>query len=645
MQLGLTSRLAIVGIASALVPFFAGAAMLVAQPGALGGSDIDADLDRAAATTAARLAERRADMEFAVGLIDRAKLAPLIRASDGPKLTRLVNDAWRAQQGADAAPLAATVVGGIGSSDLPFDAGDAVVAIDTGVRDVEGAPRFVVVVDTDGVAEILDEVAHDQHVRLAVLDASDSTTPHTGTSSRSTHGRHGGDWTVHATEAGKLDFDPSTPPRWRELRSDGRRVVAAVDDTQLGLALRGRGADAAAALAMLLAAGVLCAVAMALLMNRMLGRVADVAERIAGGDFDTRLDVVGSDANARVAGSLNHLAHEVQVRIGTLEHTVDRLDRTLAAIDDGVGTWSSDGVLETWNAGAERLTGVPAAVARAGEGATVAALREERRIGRRRILLPIDDGESHLAVELTVRGMRDGGVLQVLRDAAPALSIEQARANFLVTAAHELRTPLTSILGFAATLADHDLELSDDVRATALDQILTESNRLDAVVHSLFESSLLVRDKLEVTIGTVDLRTLVTDVAGETVTNEVPDSTRVNADRGALARALDAVIDNAHKYGRSPVVVSAQSIGAGHRVRLTVRDSGEGVPPDLHEAMFEPFNRLDPEMRSDVGGAGMGLYNARRLVEAMGGTIGIASGAAGERRTMSVEIELPTSVG
>jgi len=137
-----------------------------------------------------------------------------------------------------------------------------------------------------------------------------------------------------------------------------------------------------------------------------------------------------------------------------------------------------------------------------------------------------------------------------------------------------------------------------------------------------------VRDKLEVTIERVELLPLLrrivasralaasVDLAG------VDEGLAVRADVDGLEKAFGAVLDNADKYGRPPVTVTAHATGAA-RVRIVVCDWGSGIDPAFHDAVFEPFHRADPEMRSEVGGAGMGLYNARRLVEAMDGTLTI----------------------
>ncbi len=549
----------------------------------------DRDLERTLAVASARLAEQRADLSFSLARLDDRDLDRIGRSGSATA----VADELAAVRGA-ALPTAA----------------DATSA-EVGVR-ATGAERWRLVAwEPGGTERILAPLVAGTRQSLELT----TTGAETGTVRRGV---------VVGQARARAGDDPALERGVMVDAERGARLVASLDGSKLGLLLRGRGDTFRIALGLLLGAGVLCAVATALVMDRALTRIADTAERMSGGDFEARLEVVGSDAGARVAASLNELAGALQERIGVLESTVDRLDRTLAAIDDGVCTWSRDGALETWNAAAAALTGTSLEAARAGAAVT-AALREARVPGRRRALLPIGDGANHLVVDLAVRRTRDGGTLQVFRDAAPALSLEQARSNFLVTAAHELRTPLTTILGFAATLADDELPLTEVDRAVAIQHVLAESERLADVVQSLFDTSLLVRDRIEVSLERVRVADVVEHVVGASHAPMVElvgdvDATEVRADRSALERALAAVLDNAVKYGAPPIQLEVMAAD-DERIAIVVRDHGGGVPADHLDALFEPFNRLDPEMRSDVGGAGMGLYTARRLLGAMDATV------------------------
>ncbi len=616
-RVGLTTRLAFVGIASALVPFSVAVGVLAFLPDDVTARGADQDLQRTLALASARAQEHRADLAFALARVDDTELEAVARRRALGPATSTIRAAWN-EMAIDGPQLAIQLV----PPGAPVVARDPITT-SIRIRPRAGAAQWTVVVSQPGATRrILRDVVDRTDLSIALVEPAREVSA------------IGGDravdepWAVRVDADGGVEFATDAPRRWRVQAFEdtaGTWFVAALDGSKFDLLLRGRGQEFRIALVLLLAAGLLCAVTTALLMNRLLGRIAATAEHMSSGDFEERLDVIGTDAAARVATSLNELAEQLQLRIGSLEGTVDRLDRTLAAIDDGVCTWSADGRLETWNAAAATLIGTTADEARAGAPVTE-ALRAGRTPGRRRVLLPLADGESHVVTDLYVRRMQDGGTLQVFRDAAPALSLEQARANFLVTAAHELRTPLTSILGFAATLADDDLHISDDDHAAAMGHVLAGARRLADVVQSLFDTSLLVRDRIEVALEPVDLLDVLEHVVQDSIAPMVEfvgvsRGVTVRADRAALERALAAILDNAAKYGEPPIEVEVVDHPHDERIEVVVRDYGAGVPADLVDTVFEPFHRLDPEMRSDVGGAGMGLYNARRLLGAMDASV------------------------
>lgn len=607
-RLSLTWRLVIIALMSAVVPFAIAAAAVLAVPSSVVEVEIDSQLDQALQSGSTRLQARRLDLALALARTDSAKLTSAVQAQNAARVEQLVRAQLRS------------------SADIEVFAGEQahpdVAAVEELVSVKSGTQtQQVVVADMDAAKALADlEKELDVTYQLAAPQRTSLTSDRSAGSAR--------------IRGGAVDFASDGPSLWRSALLDERtrlQLVAAVDGSKLDLVMRGRGSDIEIALALLLVASLLTAAATAMFLDRVLGKVATAAESLSAGDYEQQLPVVGHDAGARVALSLNTLAGQLQERIGALETTVDRLDRTLAAIGDGVCTWSEDGKLETWNAGAESLAQVSEREARSGCPAAD-FLRTQLVEGERRVLLPVSHGQSHLVVDLAVKRMQNGGTLQVFRDATREMSIEQARANFLVTAAHQLRTPLTAILGFAATLADRQLQLTDDVRAISADQVLDQAKKLDEVVSSLVETSLIVQDRVEVNLERVDMRHLVR----ETVDASLVEGTRkklgartlyARADKDGLQRALVAVLDNAGKYGRAPIDVELSA--ADDAIEVVVRDHGEGIDAEHHEAVFEPFSRIDPEMRSNVGGTGMGLYRARRLIEAMGGTLTVSSPKGG----------------
>jgi two-component system sensor histidine kinase ResE len=428
-----------------------------------------------------------------------------------------------------------------------------------------------------------------------------------------------------------------TEGRWM-LAVDRKRVLApdmelhaVVTASRLEHIAGARLQELALALCALLISGLCTAAACVLLTRRAFDGFAHQARRIASGDYEARLPVVGNDGAAAVARSLNELAAELQLRIDDLQRTIDRFDRTLDAIEAGVVLWNADGELELNNRAMLTLVDAPGVTL---PDSVNEFLGSQLSPGRRRAMLPQADSGESLVVDLVVAPTRDGGIVQVVQDASNAVAIEEARTNFLVTAAHELRTPLSPLVGFLP-LAITDT--SDGDAATieiARDEVQRAAARVDAIVSALFDASLVATGSVPMAIRNYDIEPIVEYLASKVgadhprISIELPEDLRAAIDPNALETVLAEIIDNAAKYGAGPITITGGWSDAGH-VTIEVRDFGPGLAEDDCERVFTAFFRADPEMHDGVSGAGLGLFTARKLIEAMNGSMTISSGDDG----------------
>ena len=124
---------------------------------------------------------------------------------------------------------------------------------------------------------------------------------------------------------------------------------------------------------------------------------------------------------------------------------------------------------------------------------------------------------------------------------------------------------------------------------------------------------------------------------------DVPVDLVAIADRRALVGIVSVLVENAVKYGSAPFSITGERTGGS--VALLVRDAGPGIEPHHQTRIFDPFYRIDVDMRSGVGGAGLGLFTARKLIEAMHGMIRVRS-TPGNGTTFVLELPgAPTSSG
>jgi two-component system phosphate regulon sensor histidine kinase PhoR len=232
-----------------------------------------------------------------------------------------------------------------------------------------------------------------------------------------------------------------------------------------------------------------------------------------------------------------------------------------------------------------------------------------------------------------LRGQAPAGVVAVLGDLTELRRLEVVRRDFVANASHELRTPLTAVQGFAETLASGKVPQAD--RQRYLEIILQHSRRLGALVDDLLELSRIESGKLELLPSEVRLAAVV-DRALESL-NQLFEQRKISAKRGSLdpvsvradARALEQVLvnllENAGKYTEPGGRIEVRAEPVGDMVRVSVEDTGIGIPEAHLARIFERFYRVDKARSRALGGTGLGLSIVRHLVESMGGQVSVES--------------------
>ena len=226
--------------------------------------------------------------------------------------------------------------------------------------------------------------------------------------------------------------------------------------------------------------------------------------------------------------------------------------------------------------------------------------------------------------------------LEVARDVAEKAN--RAKSEFLSAMSHELRTPLNAILGFAQ-LIESDTPPPSASQAASLAQILQAGWHLNKLVGEILDLSKVESGQVPLSAEAVSLPEVLAECLGVVLPQaqqrglrirpgqpwNAALSQRVLADRIRLTQVLGNLLSNAVKYNRlggSVEVVFSE--GTGGRVRISVRDTGAGLPPGQLSQLFQPFNRLGQEKGAEVG-TGIGLVVCKRLVELMDGAIGVES--------------------
>ena len=348
--------------------------------------------------------------------------------------------------------------------------------------------------------------------------------------------------------------------------------------------------------------------------------------------------------------------------------------RLLASIvessNDAIISKSLEGIIQSWNAAAERLFGYTAeqAVGRhislvipteriAEEDQIIAKLRAGQRIEHFETERVRSNGE-RLTVSLTISPIKDGsgnviGASKIVRDVserkraesdlrrlATDLSNADRRKNeFLATLAHELRNPLAPMSNMLEVLkrAGDDRE----VLKRAHDTIERQLGQMVRLVDDLLDLNRITHDRLELRRSEVELSSVIQqavevahpliDAAGHDLTIDLPiEPIYLNADRARLAQVFGNLLNNSCKYTRPGGSISLTAKQVDGKVEVTVKDNGAGIPHDKLDSIFDMFMQVDSTSDRAQGGLGIGLTLVKRLAEMHGGSIEAKSAGEGE---------------
>jgi PAS domain S-box-containing protein len=299
----------------------------------------------------------------------------------------------------------------------------------------------------------------------------------------------------------------------------------------------------------------------------------------------------------------------------------------------------------------------------------VAALREvvEHGVSRNVRLHPRSASGEVISTTLNASALRDAdgnviGAIGILRDMRAYEQVlqdleesrrelrdaDQAKDRFLAVVSHELRTPLTAMLGWVRLLTTGMLD--DATSARALPVIERNTKLLAQLIDDLLDVSRIVSGKLTLEAGPVDLVAVIESameaVQGLADAKSIglkaildPSAGSIIGDPGRLQQVVWNLLANAIKFTPSRGRIDLRLERAGSHARLTVRDTGRGIGPELLPHIFDRF-RQDERTRRH-GGLGLGLAIVRHIVELHEGSVCASSDGEGRGATLVVELPLP----
>lgn len=369
---------------------------------------------------------------------------------------------------------------------------------------------------------------------------------------------------------------------------------------------------------------------------------------LASGDLSSRLYIPSIQEMETLAESLNEMAAQLNERIRMVSAQRNELESVLSSMQEGVIAIDLDECVININHSAERIIGMPHENVKG---------RKIHELTRNISLLKYVDAAiaSDARKEEDVVLTRDGrrilnarssplmgisneriGTLFVFNDVTRLRQLESMRRDFAANVSHEIKTPLTSIKGFVETLEDCVRDDPDRVEKF-IDIIKKNIERLMAIIDDLLKLSRIENDNEQNSIRFLPEKIADIIASAESMCSsnagsrgisfevDCPSDLVAEMDSSLMEQAVQNLLDNAVAYGNegsSVLITATEKEGV---VRISVKDSGIGIPYAHLDRIFERFYRVDKARSRKAGGTGLGLAIVKHIMQAHAGTVEVVS--------------------
>jgi two-component system phosphate regulon sensor histidine kinase PhoR len=389
------------------------------------------------------------------------------------------------------------------------------------------------------------------------------------------------------------------------------------------------------------------------LTSRPLRDMATAAARIGRGETPVRIPASAHGEVGELARVLNDMSARIEQQMQRLSSEKQQLDTILRGMGEGVMVTSTEGVVSLVNPAFRKLFSLSGDVEGKKlieisrhpdllEAFTALGAAEGDELIRE---ITIQPGEITLLTHwapLTVDG-RKSGVVAVFHNISDMKQVENIRRDFVANVSHELRTPVSVIKGYAETLLDGALQSDADRAVRFVEIILNHSERLTALINDILTLSTLESRDMALDLHPLDISgtmrktyMLLEDNAHKKnikMQIDIPSGLpRVLADQGRVEQVIVNLLDNAIKYTPPQGMVNllVRKDDDARFLRISVADTGIGIPFKDIPRIFERFYRVDEARSRDQGGTGLGLAIAKHIVQLHGGEISVTNNEYGK---------------
>jgi two-component system phosphate regulon sensor histidine kinase PhoR len=399
-------------------------------------------------------------------------------------------------------------------------------------------------------------------------------------------------------------------------------------------------------------------------VTRPLVTMTAVAESIAAGNYDQKVESRSKDEIGKLSRAFNRMAEQLTERMKTITRDRNKVLTILSSMVEGVvAVDHNERVIHMNAAAGQMLKANPqdslgrrflevTQVEKVSETLSATLREAADHCGEIRLV----GDSSDQVIELHSSPLRDGsgslfGAVIILHDVTQVRRLEAVRRDFVANVSHELKTPLTAIRGLVETLCEEE-GVDPGTQKRFLRKIRDQAARLSTLVADLLTLSRVESQGDALERQLLDLREIARSSAqraqamgekkGLKFELVLPEqSMSIVGDEEALQQVLDNLLDNAVKYTPGGGRVWLRLRLEGEHVVAEVEDTGIGLEPQHLERIFERFYRVDKARSRELGGTGLGLSIVKHFVATLGGKVSVES-TPGKGSTFRVRLPLVT---
>ncbi len=380
--------------------------------------------------------------------------------------------------------------------------------------------------------------------------------------------------------------------------------------------------------------------------GRHIRKMTAVLAEIEKGNFQQRINIYSKGALGRLAQAIDRSIAALTAQINVLNREAIKGKAILTSMVEGVIAIDKDGGILSFNPTAEKIFNIKKQYA---EGRLFLEVIRNNDISEiiSRVLKSGEPLSNELNLILPVQKVFKinasaifedravAGCVLVIHDITQMRRLERVRSDFAANVSHELKTPLTSIKGFVETLLEGAIDDKENNREF-LRVIQEHANRLENLINDLLDLASLEERGVSLRAREVNFKELADKILMNfeaqlkkkeiEVSNELSRNLIVNADKDKIEQVFTNLIDNAVKFNRpkGSIKIYAQNT-ADNKIKITVKDTGIGIPAKDIPRIFERFYRVDKARSRSMGGTGLGLSIVKHIIESHGGSIDVES--------------------